>query len=109
MITGAGLVEIECSEYPDANIYVNAVDVCGTVISITFNDVAVSGGCIHPVGMYVRTYTATDECGNESTFEQILDLVDTTDPVLTVPADYTVTADADCSADVSTAAASSSC
>ena len=73
--------------------------------SITFTDVEVSGGCVQPVGMYLRTYTATDECENESTFEQILDLVDTTAPVLTVPADYTVTADADCSADVSTAAA----
>ena len=39
MITGAGLVEIECSEYPDDNIYVDAVDACGDVVSITFTDV----------------------------------------------------------------------
>ena len=52
-------------------------------------------------------YTATDECGNESTFEQILQLVDTTAPVLTIPADYT----AECSDDHpwTTASATDNC
>ena len=105
VMTGDLVVQIECSEYPDDNIYVTGEDSCGGEVEITFSDIAVSGGCVHPIGMYLRTYTATDECGNSSTFEQILDLVDTTPPVLTIPADYSVSADADCSADVSTAAA----
>jgi hypothetical protein len=39
----------------------------------------------------VRTFTASDFCGNESTATQIITLVDTTAPEFTsVPADYTV-------------------
>ena len=48
---------------------------------------------MQPVGMYVRMYTVTDECGNASTFEQFLRLVDTTAPELTIPADYTIECD----------------
>ena len=37
----------------------------------------------------MRMYTAVDECGNQTMFEQFLRLVDTTKPELTIPADYT--------------------
>ena len=40
--------------------------------------------------MYMRMYTAVDECGNQTMFEQFLRLVDTTNPELTIPADYTI-------------------
>ena len=59
-----------------------------------------------PVGAYLRTYTATDDCGNSATSEQVVTLVDDTAPVITVPAAYSTTADAaDCSADITSAAA----
>ena len=44
-------------------------------VTVTFMDMNVSGGCVQPVGMYMRLYTATDECGNVETFEQFLRLV----------------------------------
>ena len=91
-ITGDIEIEIECSEYPDNNIYIDATDDCGGV-NITYLDTEVSGGCVQPEGMYLRTYTVTDECGNSSMFEQFLRLVDTTAPVLTIPADYTIECD----------------
>ena len=91
-ITGDIEIEIECSEYPDNNIYIDATDDCGGV-TITYMDTEVSGGCVQPVGMYMRTYTVTDECGNSSMFEQFLRLVDTTAPVLTIPTDYTIECD----------------
>ena len=91
-ITGDMEIEIECSEYPDNNIYIDATDDCGGV-TISYMDTEVSGGCVQPVGMYMRTYTVTDECGNSSMFEQFLRLVDTTAPVLTIPADYTIECD----------------
>ena len=91
-ISGEIEVQIECSEYPDENIYIEASDDCGDV-TITFEDTPVSGGCVQPVGMYMRMYTVTDECDNVSTFEQFLRLVDTTAPELTIPADYTIECD----------------
>ncbi len=45
--------------------YVVALDNCSEV-GLTFTDVEVSGNNI------IRTYTATDGCGNQSTFEQII-------------------------------------
>ena len=50
----------------------------------------VSGGCVQPVGMYMRLYTAVDECGNVTMFDSSLRLVDTTKPELTIPTDYTI-------------------
>ena len=42
----------------------------------------------------VRTYTATDGCGNVSTFQQTLVFVDVEAPVFDfVPADVTITCD----------------
>ncbi|MGB1481613.1 MAG: T9SS type A sorting domain-containing protein, partial [Flavobacteriales bacterium] len=93
-VSGDIEVQIECSEYPDENIYIEASDDCGDV-TITFDDTPVSGGCVQPVGMYMRLYTVTDECGNSSSFEQFLRLVDTTAPELTIPADYTIECDQD--------------
>jgi len=93
VMTGLPLIEIECSDYPDDNIYVTGDDSCGGLVTITFTDIEFSGGCVKPVGMYMRTYTATDECGNSSIFDQILRLVDTTAPSIVTPADYTIECD----------------
>ena len=36
-----------------------------------------------------RTFTAVDECGNDTTASQTITIQDTTNPMLTIPADYT--------------------
>ena len=36
-----------------------------------------------------RTFTAVDECGNDTTLTQTITIQDTTAPELTIPADYT--------------------
>ena len=83
-------ISILCEEYPNDIIYASATDDCGGV-SISFEDIQVSGGCVLPVGTYMRTYTATDDCGNTSTSEQVVILVDETAPEFTfIPADYTI-------------------
>jgi hypothetical protein len=45
--------------------YIVALDNCSEA-EVTYTDVEVSGNSV------IRTYTATDACGNQSTFEQIL-------------------------------------
>ncbi|MDI9257052.1 hypothetical protein QHT84_06460, partial [Flavobacterium sp. YZ-48] len=53
-----------------------ATDNCGTVASLTFNDVTTNGAC---AGSYsvTRTWTATDACGNSSTASQTINVQDT--------------------------------
>ncbi len=58
-------------------------------VTITYADDE-SGNCnVGPVTI-TRTFTVTDECGNEATCDQIILFDDTTDPVITCPADLTV-------------------
>ena len=56
-------------------------------VTITVEEVTTAGAC---AGDYVitRTFTATDDCGNATTDTQTITIVDTTAPVLTIPADY---------------------
>ena len=83
-------IEISC-ELLD-NIYITAEDNC-TDVDITYTEFEVSGAC---AGRYIRDYVITDECGNESTFEQIITLIDLTDPeVSNPPVDIIVECDED--------------
>lgn len=57
---------------------VTVSDNCDTDVTLTWEDFEVSGGC---EGRIIRTYTATDNCGNESSFVQIITLTDGDAPV----------------------------
>ena len=61
-------VYLPCDDYDV--ITVDATDNCGEV-TITYVEDPVSGGCVAPIGTLIRIYTATDECGNSSTLQQI--------------------------------------
>ena len=76
----------ECSEMHPLD-EATATDNCGKV---TVEEVADTTFSDCP-GNYVvtRTFTATDECGNDSTASQTITIQDTTNPDLTIPADYT--------------------
>ncbi len=90
VITGENELDAPCDDI-DQNILVDVTDNCNEVgIEITFEDLFVSGGC---VGQVIRTYTATDICGNASEFVQILDLYDDIAPEILCSADYTVECD----------------
>lgn len=76
----------------DANgIYVSATDNCNN-ITWTKTDVRVSGGC---VGTIIRTYVASDICGNQSApFTQTIHLTDVVAPVIvSETADMTIQCD----------------
>ena len=70
-------VNISCSGALNQIPVPTVSDECSTgELPLIFNDVNVSGGCTLPVSAIVRTYTSIDACGNISTAEQIIQLVD---------------------------------
>jgi len=68
MIMGETYVEVQADVNLDTVVFVTAFDGCSSII-LTYNDVEVSGNSI------IRTYTASDGCGNMSTFEQIIHII----------------------------------
>ncbi len=70
-----------------ATVYAEAEDACSDVV-ISYSDEVVEAGC---PGIISRVYTATDGCGNVSTAEQTLYLVDGGQPEFTLfPDDTTI-------------------
>lgn len=93
VITATEEIEVSCENWPVLDTLASATDNCGAV-TLTFTEAPVSGGCVMPYGRYERVYSAEDECGNVSTFNQFFTLVDTVNPVFTtVPADLTLECD----------------
>ena len=86
-------VTAECDAIP-APAQPTASDNCDTDVSISFTENITAGSCTDNYTI-TRTWTATDNCGNETSQTQTLTIQDTTDPVLSgVPADVTVECDA---------------
>ena len=105
-----GVVTMPCDEFDESTVYgVVALDNCDSNVQVEvlynedcdgddehgYSNDEVSGGC---GGSYIRTYLATDDCGNTTTFEQIVNLVDETAPeiLLICPGDITISKDEDC-------------
>jgi hypothetical protein len=84
IVTGASFIERNCGE--EAGIFVEAQDACNSVATLTYSDSTVAGlGCSNGI---LRTYFATDICGNMSEFEQLISITDTVAPTFTAfPAD----------------------
>ncbi|WP_208420037.1 HYR-like domain-containing protein [Paraflavitalea devenefica] len=72
---------IQCGSIPAAAT-VTATDNCDPSVPVTYNETStVVDGC----GTIIRTWTATDACGNITTAIQALTVTDNTPPVLTCP------------------------
>ena len=70
-------IERPCDDF--AGIYATATDNCDTGVAVVWvGDEVASGAC---AGRIVRTYSATDICGNTVSVQQIITLIDTTAPV----------------------------
>jgi subtilisin-like proprotein convertase family protein len=71
-----------------------AVDNCSPLseIAITFTDVSTqtAAACGNDNYMITRTWRATDACGNFSTCVQTINVVDTTPPTITCPANVSI-------------------
>ncbi len=83
-------VSVECSGslVPTVLASATASDGC-SVQSITYNDAENLTSC-NNTGTIVRTWTATDDCGNAVSADQMITVVDSTPPELTVPGDIVV-------------------
>ncbi|WP_158611356.1 zinc-dependent metalloprotease [Mangrovimonas spongiae] len=81
VITCPDDLDVECgSDYsPSATGTATAVDNCDTNPVLTYSDVTDLNGC-GATGTITRTWTATDACGNVSSCEQIISIIDTTPP-----------------------------
>ena len=69
-------IVLSCEEVDDYTI--QATDNCSEV-EISFTDQSQSGGCL---GWLVRTWKATDACGNQSTDVQYIQIIDNTPPTI---------------------------
>ena len=104
VITGESLVDVSCddwAQYTDS-ILVEATDNCDSDVTLTFTQNMASGVCPES---YLRTYTAVDDCGNHTDFEQIIRVFDWTPPTVTIecPDSLEVWSGDACLADIGTA------
>ena len=82
-------ITADCANIPDPSA-VNATDNCTDNVMITPSETIIPGICS---GNYtiLRTWTATDECGNTASLQQQIDVSDTTAPQLSnIPIDATL-------------------
>ncbi len=85
-------IEVECDSVPKEG-EATATDNCDLDVSVIYNgEERVDGECENSYQL-IRSWTATDNCGNSTTLNQTVTVVDTTAPKLTVPADETVECD----------------
>jgi hypothetical protein len=89
----ASAVELQCGDAMPATP--GATDNCSAV-EVTFEDVETTIGCSGEMN-FIRTYTATDACGNSVSATQEVTYNDIIAPTFTVPADVTVECDTDLS------------
>lgn len=91
----AATISCESSVSPDITGYATASDNCTAEqeIVITYtDDTSLLFGC-NGTGILNRTWSATDLCGNVSTCVQQIFIIDNIDPVITIPANVTISCD----------------
>jgi hypothetical protein len=79
VIVAAPQIERPCSAWQTLDPSITVTDNCSNNVQLVIlSDVFVSGAC---AGEYIRTISATDDCGNADTVEQIIVLIDNFAPV----------------------------
>lgn len=78
-------ITVDCGEIPDPEVFI-PTDNCGIASFGVREDTVVSGAFSCPVlFQIVRTYFAVDECGTESTLEQVINVVSEEGPTFINP------------------------
>ncbi|SEU17402.1 hypothetical protein SAMN05444285_1841, partial [Draconibacterium orientale] len=84
-------ITAECDDVVEA-VVLTAADNCDSDIPVEFTETRTDGNCANSYTL-TRTWTATDDCGNETSFTQIVIVSDNTAPEVTCN-DITVQLDA---------------
>jgi hypothetical protein len=88
-----GLSSVECDSVP-APAAVTATDACDAAPAVVLEETRVDE--CEDQYILTRTWTATDACGNSSVASQVIEVTDSTTPVITLcPADTTIECDVD--------------
>jgi gliding motility-associated-like protein len=89
-------ITVDCDKVPGVET-VTATDNCTATVAVKVTEVkqSLSTSCLNSYKL-TRTWTASDNCGNTATMQQVVTVQDTTKPVFTVPppADTIVSCDA---------------
>lgn len=91
VITCPGNTSVQCNTPTDPSVTgsATATDNCDMTVSIGFSDGITPGDCPQEFTI-TRTWTATDDCGNTDQCVQIIEVADTTDPVINCPTNVEV-------------------
>jgi len=73
-------ITLECSQSIPAVSSLTAVDNCNGLVTISFNEQNIPGSCPNNYSI-IRTWVASDVCGNSQTHTQQITIQDTTPPV----------------------------
>jgi hypothetical protein len=92
-------VNCEDSRGADNTGVATATDNCDANVGIMGRDSIAAGSCPQEE-VITRTWTATDACGNASSCEQTISVVDDAGPTMSCPADATVNCDGDSSSSI---------
>ena len=84
-------ITAECDDVAEA-VVLTATDNCDSDVPVEFTETRTDGNCANSYTL-TRTWTATDDCGNETSFTQIVTVSDNTAPEVTCN-DITVQLDA---------------
>ena len=94
-------IDVECDAVPTAAI-LTATDNCDANVNVIFNETREDGNCDYNY-ILTRTWTVTDDCGNENKHNQTITVTDTSSPTFTAPGDIEIFTDADCAYDATVA------
>ncbi len=85
-------ITVSCYQVPDPAL-VTAIDSCDVKVEVLLSETITPGDCLASYTL-IRTWTATDDCGNVTQAVQKIEVVDDTPPLLGgIPADVTISCD----------------
>ena len=86
-------ITLECSDVPEP-VLLSATDNCDDEVEVVLEETILDGICSSQYTL-IRTWIATDDCGNVASTSQTIEIVDNTPPVWveTLPTNVTVSCD----------------